>query len=173
MNFELSILAQLDDVLFGIRERFQKGGSWFGLVLAALAIVGVFVVAHALTKRQQRAQLNPRAFDPESVFLQLLEKLPLTDRQRKTLVSFAADLEMEQPAVLLLSPHMLNRCAQRWRERHPLSEANDRSLAEFLAVVSPILFPSTGESTRSDAPTPCSSPATAVDSAARPAPAEP
>jgi hypothetical protein len=135
-------LAQLDESLKAIRDQFRHGGSPGGILLTALVILGILLLAYVLTKRQQRTAQPARKADPEGLFFSMLEKLPLTAVHRRMLTSFVADLNIEQPTVILLSRQTLRRSAQRWRERHRAHEGDDRNLELLLHEVEAILFPS-------------------------------
>lgn len=136
------ILAQLDESLKAIRDQFRHGGSFAGVLLTALVIAGVLLLAYVLTRRQQRRARPGQKADPEGLFFAVLEKLPLTPAQRRMLTSFAADLHMEHPTVMLLSPRALHRSATNWRARQRTHEGDDRALDQFLHDVELILFSS-------------------------------
>lgn len=140
-------LAQIDpltNVQRVIRDEIQRGGSFTGVALVLLGLVGVIALAYFLARREQFNDRRIRRFAPRRLFEDLLQNLLLTPQQRKWLDAVASHARLDHPAVLLLSDKLYDRCVREWESRHP-SDANAaaerRSAGSAAAHVRRVLFP--------------------------------
>lgn len=97
-----------------VRERFQEGGSITATLLVIAGVAAAVLLAYLLTRQQRRAnRVDPMA-DPRQLFRDLQTRLKLSPKQRCVLDTVAEDLDLEHPAVLLLSPMIFDRCVGQW-----------------------------------------------------------
>ena len=97
-----------------VRDHLQRGGPPSALLYAAVAVAalaGLLVLLHRL---QQRRATGPPVDNPTRLFETVIRDLGLNVVQRDLLRRMAADLEMEHPTVLLLSPAIFVERARRW-----------------------------------------------------------
>lgn len=142
-----------------VRDTLRTGGSvgsllWFGAGL--LLVCGALVVVHRI---QLHRNERPRHHQPQKLFLEVLRELDLTVVQRDLLRRIVADLNLDHPAILLLSPVIYDDCTNRWNLRHLGSAPDAGRLRTSLAELRAMLFgppesvadpsPMTGSSPRS------------------------
>ena len=136
----------LTEVLQGVRDHFQGGGRVAPVVVVLLGLVLTLLVAYGLSRRQTRPAGGAGRADPQALFQRLLGKLELAAPQRQLLASMAQELRLENPAVILLSPALLDRYLDVWQTR-PSSPparptgANREGFAELIAQTRAALFP--------------------------------
>jgi len=121
--------------LHALQERFARGGSWGGalLALAGLAVaIGLVVLLYLAQQKRRRGDVD----NPGKLYRGLLAALELSVPQRDFLWHLARDLQLEHPTVLLLGRGIYQTHTQRWLAVHNRPE--DARRIEELAVK---LFP--------------------------------
>ncbi|MFQ5463761.1 MAG: hypothetical protein ACE5E5_14185 [Phycisphaerae bacterium] len=112
-------LEDLTEIQRATREHFQKGGS----IVSVLSVIGGLVLgvglAYWLSQQQQKVARNARRNDPQKLFQDLMAKVELSEPQRRVLGSVAHDLNLDQPAVLLISRALFDRHVHAWKQRRP------------------------------------------------------
>ncbi|HNQ24144.1 MAG TPA: hypothetical protein PKK06_13740 [Phycisphaerae bacterium] len=136
-------LAQLTDALRGIRDRLQQGGSWLHLLLGFVLVGAIVVVSYLLARRQDKVRSPRTLHDSQQLFEGLLHALQLTDGQRDLLRTLVSDLELPQPAALLISPDFFDEHTQTWQRRmhRPGEEPSPDTAAEQFQRIRRVLFP--------------------------------
>ena len=127
LTLSLSTFAQLTPVQRSVSDHFQKGGS-AGTVMGVLLVLGLVVwLAFYLTGRRQRSQ----SMDRES--------------NHTRLELMAGDLDLEHPAVMLLSPTIFDRLVTQWRRTIGRSgpDAPTRPGPSLTSEIRGRLFPNT------------------------------
>lgn len=107
----------LTPVQRAVRDQFQEGGSTGVALLIVVGIVGLVLVAYWLTRRLNLdSGERARPDDPGKLYRELLDKLDLPPAQRRILDTVAKDLRLRNPAKILLSPKLFDRCVDQWEE---------------------------------------------------------
>ncbi|MCP4591571.1 MAG: hypothetical protein GY842_12595 [bacterium] len=125
--------------LQAVRDHFAHGGGWTG-VLAVLGVLALCVLALAWVQRRREAAQHHEPNDPRKLFRTVLTDLGLSPRQRKTLHRVAADLKLEHPTIMLLSPHLFHEHVAAWTSTHTNPPTDE------LAAVARRLFQPAGQS---------------------------
>ena len=145
LTLSLSTFAQLTPVQRSVSDHFQKGGS-AGTVMGVLLVLGLVVwLAFYLTGRRQRSQSMDRESNHTRLFEELLNALELSATHRHQLELMAGDLDLEHPAVMLLSPTIFDRLVTQWRRTIGRSgpDAPTRPGPSLTSEIRGRLFPNT------------------------------
>ncbi len=106
---------KLTPVQRAVRDQFQEGGSAAIALLLLAGILALVFIPFWLTRRLNRDEgQRPRLNDPARLYRDWVEKLDLTLEQRRMLHAVARDLSLQQPAKILLSPQLFDRCMNQW-----------------------------------------------------------
>jgi hypothetical protein len=116
---EGGLLAQSNEFLNSIQNSFNSGFDryliGFFLVMAGI-IVAVVCVKLAMWLNRTYWRQAQIAGQPDSFFKTLLNQLDLDDGERKLLAAMAAGSRLRHPAMMLLSPNLLNWTRQVWQD---------------------------------------------------------
>ena len=114
-NWDLSV--QSDTFLDSIQSSFNSGFDQylpaFFLVVAAI-VATVICVQLILWLNRTYWQQARMAGRPDNFFNSLLNQLDLDDSERRLLTTMAAGSRLRHPAMMLLSPNLLNWTRQVW-----------------------------------------------------------
>lgn len=138
-----SQLAQLTEIQRAVRDWLQEGGSPIAVLAVLACIAAVLFATYYLTRRQRRRDQGAVFADPRQLLHTLLSKLPLTPSQRYSLTRVANELDLKQPAALILSPVLFDRYFDQWRTGHGSTSGRgaDESVAKLAADARQVLFP--------------------------------
>ena len=125
------------DRLHGIRDHFAEGGSGSAVIWVLVITLSAILIAYLVTAiigwRSRR-----RTNHPGHLFKELLFALPLTHQQQVLLRSVAADLRLDHPSIMLISPEAFRRHGQAWLGGLPKQPPDTSN--EFQRIAS-ALFP--------------------------------
>ena len=143
MAWVLLQVGRLTEIQREVRDHFDEGGSINKILLVLLGLAVVVFTVYCLTKRQRLAAETSRKPDPQRLFSDLLKALELTPTQRHHLEALSRDLQLTQPAVILLSPVLFDRCVAKWQanRRSAAPQAHELSDPDAVAGVRTALFP--------------------------------
>jgi hypothetical protein len=110
---QLIAFGSLGERMQAIRGHFARGGRWSELIAVLLALAGC-VLLLALVYRVHHAARRREPNHPSRLFRSLSRGLGLSARQRRILRRMAADLGLEHPAVMLLSPQLFREHSAAW-----------------------------------------------------------
>ncbi len=136
MDLLLGQAGALSETQQAVREQFQHGGSVGAVILVAFGVLFVVVIVHSLTrvlKKNRGAQRD----DPERLFRDVLRKMRVPEPQRRLLDALAREVRLVQPATMLVSEAVFERCVRRWQA---VERRNPRD-AELVDQTRKILFP--------------------------------
>jgi hypothetical protein len=145
-----TITPKLTETQQAVSNYFEAGGSWAAALAVVLAVGGVVLLAYLLTRRQRRRHDPVQPADPHRLFRDLLDKLTLTNRQRRFLATLASDLHLVSPATMLLCPAVFDQRVTEWqsvREAGARRAASARSGSagnrepDAVAQLRAVLFP--------------------------------
>jgi hypothetical protein len=122
--------------LTGIRTELSDG-STPGEICLLLLSLATFIALLYILYRVQREQRRPEIDDSRKLFRTLLTDLGLPVPHRDVLRRVVRDLNLVEPAVMLLAPRLYWAHAQKWLEGNP---ARERSRV-MLTRVAAFLFP--------------------------------
>lgn len=112
-----NLFIQSNEYFDSIRHSFNSGFDryfvGFFLVVTAI-IVTTICVKLILWLNQTYFQQAKVAGQPDNFFKTLLNQLDLDDRERKLLTAMAVGSRLRHPAMMLLSPNLLNWTRQVW-----------------------------------------------------------
>jgi len=109
----LAAFGPLSERMEAIRNHFTAGGRWVEVAVVLLTLAGcLFVLAVIHRVRDAAGRREPDK--PVRMFRVLLSDLGFTPRQRRILRAMAADLKLEHPTVMLLSPRLFAEQAIAW-----------------------------------------------------------
>lgn len=114
------------------------------MVIGVLLVLALVVwLAFYLTRRQQRSRSMDRESNHTRLFKELLDALELSATHRHQLELMAGDLDLEHPAVILLSPTIFDRLVTQWEQTASRSEpvAPTRSGPSLTSEIRGRLFP--------------------------------
>ena len=97
-----------------VHNYFNDARSLSQLLSVLLIIAVVIGVALLINRVQHRRSTGRLDNDPRKLFLTVTRQLPLTVIQRDLLYRIARDLSLDQPAVMLLGPHLFAEHARTW-----------------------------------------------------------
>jgi len=138
-----SILAvgRLTETLQAVKDYFDQGGS-FAVTAAVLGVcVAVLAVTCWLTRRLDiRAG---RTDNPQHLFRQALDSLPLSPPQRSMLTTVAIAQGLEHPVTLVLSRPVFDRSVDAWLGLKRLESIDDKTKAQvhLARELRSVLFP--------------------------------
>jgi len=121
--------------LNALQERFVRGGSWVGALLALVGLavaIGLLVLLYLLQQKRRRGDVD----NPGKLYRGLLAGLELSVPQRDFLWHLARDLQLEHPTVLLLGRGIYHTHTQRWLAIHNRPE-NVRQIEELAVKLFP------------------------------------
>jgi hypothetical protein len=126
-----------------VQDQFQFGGTFTSAVLAILGLVLLVVITAWLSNRQRnRIDRGVESKDPLRLYENLVTRLELLPPQRTLLLHVAKDLNLTQPAVMLLSESIYDRRISEWLEKHGPSEKQAlKAEADILVKARSRLFP--------------------------------
>ena len=114
-----------------VREHFVQGGSAGTVLLITIGLCGAVWLAYFLSTRTHQAGAGDFCADAHKLFRDLMRRLNLAAPQRSWLRRVANDLQLDHPAVILLSRDIFDECVGRWREKNaeasPASSTHGRS----------------------------------------------
>lgn len=131
MMAELNELTQIQQA---VGEYFQTGGGYLSVALVLLGIVAAMAIAIWLSRRQEEAQSETTPSNPRKLFHDLLSELNLTIQQQAMLKAMAADMNMAQPTVMLLSPKIYAHTVKAWHKLNKHSPKTSRKINPQLVV---------------------------------------
>ena len=115
--FLMARAGKLTEIQQAVRGYIREGGSLAFVLLVLLGLIGGVLLVHYLTLRQNKSERRTHHPDPQMLFRDLQGKLALTPSQRQLLDRVARDLNLENPAVLLLSSALFDRHVNAWQSR--------------------------------------------------------
>ena len=136
MDLLLAQAGALSETQRAVREQFQHGGSVGAVILVAFGVLFVVVLIHGLTQLLRKNRGAQRD-DPERLFRDVLRKMRVPEPQRRLLDSLARELRLAQPATILVSEAVFERCVRRWQA---VKRRTPRD-AELVDQTRMILFP--------------------------------
>lgn len=138
-----TILAEwpLTDTMQGVRDHFERGGSF----AAAAAVIAVCVAALVLTYWLTR-RLGIRAGktgNPQHLFHQALDGVPLSPPQRSMLTTVAIAQGLEHPATLLLSRPVFDSNVDSWLglKRRKTIDSKTKAKVHLARELRALLYP--------------------------------
>ncbi len=114
--------GKLSPIQQAVRDQFQEGGSASTALIIIVGMVAVILLVHWLTKAfhlEATPDVVPR--DPRRLYRELSRKLSLSDTQLSILDNVVEDLQLEDPARLLMSSALFDRCLDQWRQHRSRS----------------------------------------------------
>jgi len=138
-----SVLAvgRLTQTMQAVKDYFSHGGSFS----AAAAVIGVCLAVLALTFwLTRRLEIRAgRTGNPQHLFHQVLDGLPLSPTQRSMLTTVAMARGLEHPAVLVLSRPVFDRNVDAWLglDRRPKIDDKTRAQIHLARELRALLFP--------------------------------
>lgn len=119
MNVLLEV--QSDYFYESLRSRFTESGSFFSVILVVFGVVGLVALVYAATQFQRRRQAPRSVNDADALYRSLVDRLPITDEQRRVLTIVEKAARLPNPAVLLISRKLF--------DEHAATERTGTSLA--------------------------------------------
>ncbi|UCE59556.1 MAG: hypothetical protein JSU63_19200 [Phycisphaerales bacterium] len=114
--------GKLSPIQEAVRNQFQEGGSPVTALFIVVGMVAVIILAYWLTKAFRLGEApTVQRRDPMQLYQELSRKLSLSETQLLILDSVVEDLRLEEPARLLMSAAMFDRCIDQWREHRSRS----------------------------------------------------
>jgi len=102
-----------------VQDQFQFGGTFISLVLVIFGLLLVVLITAWLSNRQRiRIDHGVESRDPHRLYENLIARLELLPPQRALLLRMAKDLNLTQPAIVLLSESIYDRRIAEWLEKH-------------------------------------------------------
>jgi hypothetical protein len=134
-------MLALTEAQEAVRDFLQKGGSTLGVVLTLLCLLAIVVVTYALSEMLSRYRASREHFEnPKKLFHDLLHSLNLANYQRKFLHNLASRQALAQPATLLVSRQVYDKCVESLSRSRNALTADERRVA---AEIRNLLFPPT------------------------------
>lgn len=147
------LVGGLSEVQRAVRDRFQDGGSITTAVLVLVALGLIIYAVFHFSMRQRRALQTTTPFNPQRLFSDLANGLGLTLPQRRFLDSVTRDLQLEQPAVVLLCPGLFDRHVNLWRHhRKSRPGAEEPTPDDHVNALRSVLFPTPSASAHKKLP---------------------
>jgi hypothetical protein len=100
---------QLSEIQRSVRDRFQEGGSFWGVLLALGIVLMIVMVAWWLTTRAERRGQSTRPSDPTALFDETIDGLGLGPTEARLLKELRRHAALGHPTVLLLSREAFDR----------------------------------------------------------------
>lgn len=97
-----------------VHNYFNDARSLTHLLPILLVIAAIIAVVLLINRVQQRRSAGRLDDDPAKLFRTVIRRLPLTVFQRDLLHRMARDLSLDQPAVMLLGPHLFAEQVRVW-----------------------------------------------------------
>jgi|GEM_PF-2030309 len=146
MNGDVHSILALTGAQESVRDFLQKGGSTAGVVITLLGLLAIVVFAYALSELLNRFRASRgRPENPAKLFHDLLHELKLANYQRKFLQSVAGRLALANPATLLVSRQIYDKCIESLARSRMAISADERRVA---AEIRNVLFPTTPKAAR-------------------------
>jgi len=123
-----------------VRDYLSKGGSPLAPVVAVVVLVVLAGVLSLLNRLQQRGGVRAKADDPKRLFRAVLRTLDLSVTQRDLLRRMAAELRVEHPTAMLLTPGLFAEHAGRWTKEVESRGQAVSEIKEGLKELSVALF---------------------------------
>ena len=138
----LSQTGDLSEVQQAVRDHLQEGGTPASVVLVLSVLIGIVLLTVVLSKYAGYLELPAKQNQPHLFFQQLLKKLDMTTLQRRWLERMVGDLQLKQPATILLSPALFDRTVCEWQRgfRHD-GKRSPSEQADFVYRIRTYLFP--------------------------------
>ena len=136
MDLLLGQAGTLSETQQAVREQFQHGGSVGAVILVAFGLLFVVVATHGLTQLLKKNR-GARRDDPERLFHDVLRKMRVPEPQRRLLDALAREVRLAQPATMLVSEAVFERCVRRWRAMERRTPRD----AELVDQTRMVLFP--------------------------------
>jgi hypothetical protein len=125
-----------------VRDYLREGGSFLSVFMVLLFLALLIVFTHLLSKRVEKYDGTAKRNDPIKLFIDLLNGSGIKQEERKLLERISHDLQIEQPAAMLLSPVLFDQYTRDWQERKIKKKPSRKHAEEqMLAAARRRLFP--------------------------------
>ncbi len=143
MNAVLMQTGALTPTQQAVRDQFQEGGSIGTVLLLVAGLAMMVALAYWLSKQVQHIDSGPaRVDDPQRLFEDWLVRLEMPAEQLQFLRAIARDLDLENPATILLSPVRFDRCLDQWpAHRQTSGQVRPRPPTALITQTRSALFP--------------------------------
>lgn len=137
------VCANLTEIQRAIRDHFQHGGSTTAVLMVLATIFCILIGAVVASRLQEWFFGTGRRDDPQRLYQDLLRRLKLTTRHRTILQRMGEDRVLRHPTIILLSPTLYQRHADRWRASASAARRDVAPPTENeLKAIKKALFPS-------------------------------